>query len=629
VTPPVTLAEVPYGWWPSPISAQAAAASVAVDEVGFADGGQWWLESRPDEGGRTVLVGWRASTGRWEVSPDGADVGSAVYGYGGGTWSAAGGGLWFCDQRDGQLWHGTDRPTATPVDPGGHGSTGARYADLQAHADGRGVVCVRERDLDGRSRTDIVEIGLDGQPPRVLVAGADFHAAPRLDPAGRRLAWLSWSDPLMPWDGTGLWVTDLHRPDQAPVLVAGGAEESVLQPAWSPEGDLYFLSDRSGRWNLYRWHDGRVQPVVLAEADMAAAPWELGYATYAFLPRGRIAVLLYTGPRARLAIHDPRTCELQDVPLPYTSIKPYLSSHGDQVAMIGSTPTRAPTIAVIDTTTGSHREVTAPPPLADSRYLSMPELLPIPTRDGGTAHALFYPPTNPDVAALAGRRPPLIVRPHPGPTAGVSERLDPAVQFFTSRGFAVCDLDYRGSTGYGRAYRRALDGHWGVLDVTDAVDAVDHLAALGRTDPARVAISGASAGGYTALRALATTTRFAAGTARSAIADPATWRRTAPRFQRHHTTDLIGPWPKTAETYRQRSALHDPDHITAPVLLVHGGQDPIAPLGPVEALADRLRAAGTDCTLLVHPDDGHSLSPPATAASLDAELDLYQRALAP
>jgi dipeptidyl aminopeptidase/acylaminoacyl peptidase len=623
----VIPAEVPYGRWPSPISAQAAAAAtVAVDEVAFAaDGALRWLQSRPDQGDRTALIGWSPAAGRREISTDGVDVGSAVYGYGGGTWAAGGGTVWFCEQGDGRVWHGTGDHAATPVDLG-RGSAGARYADLEVTPDGRDVVCVRERDIEGRSRTDVVRVGPSGST-EVLAAGADFHAAPRLDPLGGRLAWVSWSDPLMPWDGTRLQVADLRRPGGDPVLVAGGVEESVLQPEWSPAGELHFLSDRSGWWNLYRWRDGRVQSVISAEADMAAAPWELGYATYAFLPHGRIAVLLYTGPRARLAIHDPRTGELRDVPLPYTSIKPYLSSHHDQVALIGSNPTQGSTVAVIDTTTGAHNEITAPPTLADPRYLSTPELLSIPTRDGGTAYALYYPPTNPDVTAPAGSCPPLIVRPHPGPTSGVSERLDPAVQFFTSRGFAVCDLDYRGSAGYGRAYRQALDGHWGVLDVTDAVDAVDHLAALGRADPDRVVISGASAGGYTALRALATTRRFAAGTARSAIADPAIWRRTAPRFQRHHTTDLIGAWPQTAETYRQRSALHDPDRITAPVLLVHGGRDRIAPLGPIEELAVHLFGAGTDCTLIVHPDDGHSLGPAATATSLDAELKLYQSAL--
>lgn len=624
-------AQVPYGRWPSPVSAQvAAAATVAVDEVGFGGDGLWWLESRPAEAGRTALVGWSQTAGRREVSPDGADVGSAVYGYGGGTWTANGSGVWWCDQRDGRIWHRTDRRPAPPVDLGldlGPGSAGARYADLQATPGGQDVVCVRERDLDGQSRSDIVCVGLGG-PAEVLVAGADFHAAPRLDAAGGRLAWVSWSDPQMPWDGTRLQVTDLRRPSQAPVVVAGGPEESVLQPSWSPGGDLYFLSDRSGWWNLYRSRDRGVQPVITAEVDMAAAPWELGYTTYAFLPRGRIAVLLHTGPRSRLAIHDPYTGHLREVPLPYTSIKPYLAAHQDQLALIGSTPLQGPTVAVVDTTTGAHREITTPPPLAAPRYLSVPQQLPIPTRDGGTAHGLYYPPTNPDVTAPAGARPPLIVRPHPGPTSGISERLDPVVQFFTSRGFAVCDLDYRGSTGYGRTYRQALDGHWGVLDVADAVDTADHLATLGRTDPARTVISGSSAGGYTALRALATTGRFAAGTARSAIVDPAAWRRTVPRFQRHHTTDLIGPWPQTAATYRARSVLHDPDRITVPVLLVHGARDPIAPLGPVDDLADRLHHTGKDCTLLIHPGDGHSLSPAAAAESLDAELGLYRRALA-
>lgn len=623
-------AAVPYGRWPSPISAPAAAAAtVAVDEVGFVGDGLLWLESRPAEGGRTALVGWSRSAGQWEVSPAGADVGSAVYGYGGGTWTADGSAVWFVDQRDGRLWQGIPGRPPAVVDLG-PSSAGTRYADLQVSPGGRDVVCVRELDLDGGSVSDIVRLG-PGRPAEVLAAGADFHSAPRLDPAGRRLAWVSWSDPQLPWDGTRLQVTDLRRPDQSPVVVAGGPAESVLQPTWGPGGDLYFLSDRSGWWNLYRWAEGRVRPVVTAEVDMAPAPWELGYATYALLPGGRIAVLLHSGPRTRLAVHDPDSGGLREVPLPYTSIKPYLAAHHDQVALIGSTPLHGQTVALVDTTTGAHLEVTTPPALAEHRFLSVPRRLPIPTRDGGGAHGLYYPPINPDAAAPTapvGDRPPLIVRPHPGPTAGVSERLDPTVQFFTSRGFAVLDLDYRGSTGYGRSYRQALDGQWGVLDVTDAVDAADHLAAVGLADPARTVISGASSGGYTALRALATTRRFSAGTARSAIADPAAWRRTVPRFQRHHTTDLIGPWPQTAETYRQRSTLHDSARITVPVLLVHGARDPIAASGPIADLAARLREAGTDCTLLLAPEDGHSLSPAATAASLNAELELYRRALA-
>lgn len=621
----MTPVEVPFGRWPSPISAESAAAAAApVDEVGFANGELLWLEG---QGGRTALVGWSEVRGRREISPPGADVGSDVYGYGGGAWAAGGGSVWFCDQRDGRIWCIVPGRSPVPVSRSDEGPVRSRYADLYVTAGGGQVVCIRERGENRETTTDIVSVGSDGRP-RVLATGADFHVHPRLDRTGHRLSWVTWSDPLLPWDGTWLWTADVRKPSQPPVLVAGGTEESVLQPAWGPDGGLYFLSDRSGWWNLYRWHAGRVGPVVTAEAEMAAAPWQLGYATYAFLPAGRIAVLLQNGPSCRLAVWEPGAGRPQDVPLPYTSIKPYLTAHGHQVALIGSNPAQVPTVAIVDTTTGAVREITTPPPLADARYLSVPESIELPTRDGRAAHGLFYPPTNPDVTPPVSGRPPLIIRPHPGPTAGITERLDPAVQFFTSHGIAVLDLDYRGSTGYGRAYRQVLNGRWGILDVTDSVDAADHLAATGRTDAARVAISGASAGGYTALRALATTTRFAAGTARAAIADPATWRAAVPRFQRHHTTDLIGPWPQAAPTYRERSALHDAHRITAPVLLVHGDHDDVAPVAAVQDLAGQLREAGIRCTLLLQPGEGHPpRSPAAVAAALDAELALYQDSL--
>ena len=335
--------------------------------------------------------------------------------------------------------------------------------------------------------------------------------------------------------------------------------------------------------------------------------------------------MLHDGPYCRFAIHDPNKGRLDEINLPYTSIKPYLTTDGHRVALIGASPTQLPTVAVLDTTAGTLTEIDLRPPLTDVRYFSVPEQITIPTADGSSAHGLFYPPTNPDMNPPLGERPPLIIRPHPGPTAGIHARLDPTVQFFTSRGVALLDLDYRGSSGYGRRYRDALNGQWGLLDVSDCVDAADHLVATGRADTHRIVISGASAGGYTALRALSTTTRFAAGTARSAIADLAAWRAAVPRFQRHHTTDLIGPWPEAAEVYRQRSVLHDSDEITVPLLLVHGGSDRIAPLAPIERLADQPR---TDRVLLVHPDEGHSLTGAALAATLDAELALYSPAWA-
>jgi dipeptidyl aminopeptidase/acylaminoacyl peptidase len=619
---------------PAPVSAErAAAASITFDELRFADDRLLWLESRPSKAGRSVLVEWTPSGGQRDALPEWANVGSAVYSYGGGSYTAAGGAVWFC-HADGRIWRSTGGQPPAPVTPQASEDLPVRYADLwPAPGAGDRLLCVREHDSGGEGWSDIVVVEADmpGQEPRRLTGGWDFHAHPRPDPDGRRLAWLTWSDPLLPWDGTWLWTADLttigdHLELGEPTLVAGGPGESVLQPTWAPDGHLYFLSDRSGWWNLYRHHNDQIDTVLLAEAEMAAAPWELGYATYAFLPAGRIAIVLQNGPHHRLAIHDPTAGTATEMALPYTSIKPYLSAHGYRVALIGASPTQAPTVAVVDTTTGRVEELAAPPSLAPADQLSTPDSISIPTRDGSAAHGMYYPPAS---ARTTERRrpPPVIIRPHPGPTANTTMRLDPALQFFTSHGYAVLDLDYRGSTGYGRAYRQALNGHWGILDVTDCVDAADNLTIATLADPARVYISGASAGGYTTLRALAITTRFAAGTARSAIADPATWRDTVPRFQRHHTTDLIGPWPDAADRYQTRSALHDAEHISAPLLLLHGERDRIAPVGPVRDLATRLNKASKPATLITYRDEGHTFRREANIANaLRAELAHYEAA---
>lgn len=433
----------------------------------------------------------------------------------------------------------------------------------------------------------------------------------------------------MPWDATWLWLADL-RPDgglDEPALVAGGPDESVFQPEWSPDGALHFVSDRSGWWNLYRYRDGHVAPVVPGEVEMGVAQWELGYATYAFLSRGRIALLLQDGPGQTLAVWDRSHRRLEPLTLPYTSIKPYVATDGARIAVVAAAPDRAPAVALIDPAGGNVRELAGGPPPIGRRWISMPERVTFATRDGSHAHGLFHPPHSPEPARPHDGPPPLIVRPHPGPTANAPLRLDLWTQFFTSRGFAVLDVDYRGSTGYGRAYRCALRGRWGLLDVADCADAASHLAGAGRVDPARVVISGASAGGYTALRALATTDVFAAGVARSAVVDPGSWRAAAPTFQARYTDLLVGPWPAAAATYTERSVLEHASAITAPVLLVHGEDDPVVPPGQARDLARRL---GGRATLVVLPGEAHTIRRPAgIERALRAELAHYGGILGP
>ena len=608
----------PYGWWAPAVSADDVAhAGVSIDAVGIAAGGVYWVEGRVKG---DVLVRWTADHGQCEVLPPGAEPASSVHEYGGGAYAVDGGEVWFVRGDDQRVWRATGAAVIpiTPMPDRGED----RHADLRVSAQGM-LVCVRERHRAGQVVNEIASLPADGSAaPRVVAQGWDFYSSPRPNPDGSQLAWISWGLALMPWDGSWLWVADL-RPDGTvgpPRLVAGGPEESVCQPVWSPRGQLHFLSDRCGWWNLYVHTGEGTEPVIVIDAELGVAAWEFGYATYQFLDGGRIAVLIQEGPRHRLGIWHPDTGQLDPLPLPYTSIKPYLATNGQQVALIGSSPTQPPRVALIDPVTAAVQELTTPPASLDPAYVSRGEVIRFGTRDGAYAHAVFHPPSNPHCPAPAGvDPPPMIVRAHPGPTANAQLRLDPWVVFFTSRGFAVLDVDYRGSTGYGRAYRTALRGHWGVRDVADCLDAVHRLAQAGRIDPRRVAMTGSSAGGYTALRAAATSDAFAAIAVRHAIVDPQAWGQAAPKFQAHHAETLTAtPSP---------SMFHDAQRISTPVLLVHGGRDAVSPVQQAQQFADEL---GDLATLIIFPDEGHGLRhPDHIQRALHAELAHFRQMLEP
>src|SRR6266545_1588923 len=599
------------------VTAAHATSMTSYDAVQIAGDAVYWIEGRPDEGGRDVLVRWRPDGGAIEPLPPGYSVGTHIYGYGGGAYRAWSGGVFFSSATDGSVCASTASGVTTIVPPSGGR---AWYGDLEWVPRHRLLVAVRETTNAGTEVSQVVAVrpGM-ARTPHVLAEGADFYAAPRASPDGRWLAWLSWDHPSMPWDTTSLWLAPLEGdaltgPAQR---VAGGDAESVFCPQWSPDGDLHLISDRSGWWNLYRYRDGRIEPVVLLDAELGVAQWELGYSTYAFLRDGALAVIAQRGPRQQL-LTGPREGP-RPVESPYTSIKPYLASDGHRLALIGSSPTQAPTVVLADADTGEVRELAGGPITTAAPQVSLPERFSYRARDGQTCHGLYYPPQKPL------HPPPLIIRAHPGPTANAPERLDLAVQFFTHRGFAVADIDYRGSTGYGRRYRNELRLRWGILDPQDCADAATYLAATGRADPAHMVISGASAGGYTALRALLEPgSPFAAATATSAIIDPAAWRRAAPRFQSRHTDTLIGPWPEAADEYRRRSILHNAARIHQPILLIHGTADPITPAAQAEQLASSLQASGRRCTLLLFPGEGHNLrARTSIETAVQAELQHY------
>jgi dipeptidyl aminopeptidase/acylaminoacyl peptidase len=622
----------PYGLWPSPLDGeQVARQATAYDAVHATAEAVYWLETRPSEAGRAVVVRWTDDAGAADAVPAGFDVGSRVHEYGGGAYLPAGRMLFACYQGDQRLYRIGEQRDPVPITPEPPTPASLRYADLRLVSSGESLVCVRERHQGEDVVNELVALPVDGSAdPWVVASGHDFYAAPRPSPDGRRLAWLSWDRPCMPWDGADLWVADLGPDGQlGPAShIAGGPQESVVQPEWSAGGVLHFVSDRSGWWNLYRERQGQVESLLAMAAEFADAPWELDYSSYAFIADGRIACRYRHGGRDLLGLLDPDTGRLTDLPIPYTSLKPYLRAVGHRLAFIGASPTASSTVATLQVPMG-HLDVLAGAEVSlDPAWVSVPQPIEFPTRDGQTAHALYYPPSNPEVTGPADARPPLLVQAHPGPTADAKARLDLRSQFFTSRGFAVVDVNYAGSTGYGRAYRERLTGQWGVLDVADSMDAARFLVEAGEVDERRLVISGESAGGFTALCALASEELFAVGTSRFGIADLETFRQQAPKFQAHELDRLVGPYPEAAATYRARSPLHTVDRIARPVLLVHGLEDTVVPPSQAQVMAEALERRGVRHVLLAFPGEGHGFRrPESIRRALEAELSFYVEAL--
>jgi dipeptidyl aminopeptidase/acylaminoacyl peptidase len=628
-------ATVPFGSWPSPISAElVAAGGVSLDEVRVAGSDVLWVEGRPLEGGRQVIC--RAADGHQEpedLVPEGFNARTRVHEYGGGSYATHGGTLFFSNFGDQRLYRrdpgpGRPRPiTPEPPSPAAH-----RYADACPTPDGRLLVCVRERhQRDGEVVNELVAVPADGDgAPVVLASGRDFYSSPRVSPDGRRLAWLAWDHPNMPWDGTELQTAGLAGAGLAgaPVTVAGGQEESVFQPEWSPDGVLHLVSDRSGWWNLYRVaSDGRLERLAPREEEFGHPQWVFGLSTYAFLPGGRIACIHGRGPTRRLGILEPDG-QLTDLELPFTAFyPPQLRALGDRLACLAASPTRATAVVVIDPAGGAVRVLRASEDRElDPGYLSVPEPIEFPTEGGRTAHALWYPPANRDVRGPDGALPPLLVTSHGGPTSGVVDDLQVGHQFFTSRGFGVVAVDYGGSTGYGRAYRQRLDGAWGIVDVDDCVAAARHLAGEGRVDPRRLAIRGGSAGGYTTLCALTFRDDFAAGASYYGVADVAALARDTHKFESRYLDRLIGPWPEAEELYRARSPIHATDRLSCPVILFQGLEDEIVPPAQAELMAAALDAKGIPHAYLAFPGEQHGFRQAGhIRRALEAELYFYSR----
>lgn len=622
----------PFGSWRSPITAEV----LVQDVVGLSfpvasERLLYWIESRPSEGGRQVIVRRNAGGVLREMIPGGFSARTTVHEYGGLCYAAHGDSVFFSNFTDQRLYRIDGHGPPRPVSPEPPSPAAYRYADPVVSPDGIWIICVRERHEDREVVNEMVVLPADGSAaPRVIATGHDFFGSPRLDPSGTRLAWISWDHPRMPWDATQLWEARLNEKmiPAEPRLVAGGAEESVTQPRYSPQGRLHFISDRTGWWNLYACDGDAHRALAPAEAEFAGPDWLFGQSSYTFLDDGSLVTRWSKAGLDHLGVLTPDDEELRPVPCQLTwldSLRPF----GSGIVAVAGSADRAPAIVEISIPAGETTIV------KNSRrgelpgaYLSTPQPIEFPTGNGLSAHALFYPPRNPDYSGPASERPPLIVVSHGGPTSAASTLLNPGIQFWTSRGFALVDVNYGGSTGFGRAYRRRLNGMWGVVDVDDCVNAARWLTQSGLVDEAKLVIRGGSAGGYTTLCALTFRDVFACGASHYGVADAAALAAQTHKFESRYLDGLIGPWPQARSLYEQRSPIFHTGLMHTPVILFQGLDDRIVPAGQTEMMAAALRENGVPFAYLAYEGEQHGFRKAENIRrTAEAELYFYGRIL--
>ncbi len=642
----------PYGTWRSPIAAaDLARSAVTLSFVQVSDGVPYWVESRPAEGGRYVIVTPASRSGVTpgsrgdiiEKTPPGFNARTRVHEYGGRPYCLGRDRIYFAHYPDQRLYvQGTGVPVALTPE-------GYRYADFELDPSGTHLIGVRE-DHTGRGepRNAIVALDVsasgragDASPARsgaaggesagaVLFGDSDFVAYPRLSPDGRRLAWIAWSHPDMPWDATRLYVAEWTPAGLTGVrAIAGGPRESVVEPRWDADGTLYFISDRSGWWNLHRWRGDRVEPVFSIEAELATPLWTLGQSNYALTGDGRAVVRYGIAARDRLAVVSLDSGSVRELDLPLVGWSSIERGSPGTVIAIAASAVEEPAVVSVDLAAGRHRVVRAPGDLQiDARYLSVAEPIEYPTAGGLTAHAFFYPPRNADFCAPEGERPPLLVKVHGGPTSHSKPELSLATQFWTSRGFALLDVNYGGSSGYGRPYRERLEGNWGIVDVGDVVASVKYLVDTGRVDGRRTAIRGGSAGGFTVLAALAFHDVFQAGANYFGVSDLEALARDTHKFESRYLDRLVAPLPQGRALYEARAPIRHLDSFRAPLITFQGAEDQVVPPSQSRAIVAALERKGVPVAYLEFEGEQHGFRQASSIVrSLEAELAFYGRVL--
>jgi dipeptidyl aminopeptidase/acylaminoacyl peptidase len=638
----------PYGSWRSPISTHMLVEGAVRFYDVVTDGDTvYWTEGRPEEAGRYVIVR-RTPDGKLDnILPAPFSARTTVHEYGGGALAVSDGVIYFTNYADQRLYRLLPGKAPQPITA----ESKLRFADF-VH-DGRRnrliAVCEDHTNDAHEPANRIVAVNLKDGNVATLVEGADFYSNPRVNPDGGQLSWLHWHHPNMPWDGTELFVAPItHEGTIGPSRkVAGGDEESIFQPSWSPDGTLYFISDRTNWWNLYafvrespsvvRGSPDPAQdaaPVLPMNAEFGAPQWVFGTTTYGFQPDGTIITRYAQGGTWRLMRLNPGTGKHLPIPIPYSNISSVNVANNRTFCIAGS-PTEPESLIEIDVPTGTTQVVrrsssagtgSGGRPMAD--YISIPEAIEFPTADGKTAHAFFYPPKNPDFVGPPGEAPPLLVLIHGGPTSATAAQFRLTTQFWTSRGFGVCDVNYGGSTGYGREYRNRLRDSWGVVDVADAAGAARYLADQGKADNSKLIIRGGSAGGYTTLACLTFSDVFRCGASSYGISDLALMAKDTHKFESRYLDQLVGPYPQEEARYRERSPIFHLEKFKRPVILLQGLEDKIVPPNQAELILDSLKQRGVPVAYVPFAGEQHGFRKAENIIrAYEAELYFFSRVL--
>jgi dipeptidyl aminopeptidase/acylaminoacyl peptidase len=621
---------VPYGSWKSPITSDLiACGSIGLSQPKIDGQNIYWVEMRPLEGGRQVIVRRDDAGSTVDVNPAPFNARTRVHEYGGGDYAVSHGTVYFSNFVDQRLYRQKEGSFPEPITP----VAGMRYADPVIDQPRGLLICVREDHTNsGREPINTIvslDLAQNQDCGQVLVEGNDFYSSPRISPDGKHLAWLTWRHPNMPWDGSELWLADLEVDGSigGAACVVCGAEESIFQPEWSPDGLLYFVSDRTGWWNLYRLEGGTHAEVVCKlDAEFGVPQWVFGMSTYAFVSAERIICSYVEKGLCRLASLDTRRGELQKIDSPYTDIS-YLSASPGQAVFRAGSAVDLPSIVRLDLAENRFEVLRRSNDLElEAKYISIPRLIEFPTMGGLTAHGFFYPPQNEDHRAPEGERPPLLVKSHGGPTSAAVTALGLAIQYWTSRGIAVLDVNYGGSTGYGRAYRERLNGNWGVVDVDDCVNGARYLAERGEVDGGRLMITGGSAGGYTTLCALTFRNSFKAGASHFGVSDAEAMARETHKFESRYLDRLLGPYPEQKEVYYDRSPINFIDQLACPVVFFQGLEDKVVPPNQAELMVAALRKKGIPVAYVAFEGEQHGFRQAKNIKrSLDGELYFYSR----